>query len=50
MGEACGQLTVLTDQTDEVLAALLGASIGGLIGGILEVTSPPDPLGDFECG
>jgi hypothetical protein len=50
VGEACGQLAVLTDQTDEVLAALLGASIGGIVGGILEIPSPPDPLGSFECG
>jgi hypothetical protein len=49
VGDTCAQLSVLTDQTDEVLESLLGASIGGIVGGVFNVPSPPDPLGAFEC-
>jgi hypothetical protein len=49
VGEACGQLSVLTDQTDEILSSLLGSTVA-VLGNLLDVPSPPAPLGAFECG
>jgi len=47
--ETCTQLTTVTKQADEVLESLLGTSVGGILGAVLNVPSPPDPLGEFEC-
>lgn len=49
VGEACGQLSVLTTQADEILSSLLGSTVA-VLGNLLDVPSPPDPLGAFECG
>jgi hypothetical protein len=48
VGETCDQLKTVTKQTDDVLDSLVGASIGGVLA-VLNVPSPPDPLGTFEC-
>jgi hypothetical protein len=48
VGETCDQLSQLTTQADEILDSLLGSSVA-ILGNLLNVPSPPDPLGTFEC-
>lgn len=48
VGDTCDQLEVLTDQSNEILDSLLGSSVA-ILGNLLNVPSPPDPLGTFEC-
>ena len=48
VGETCDQLDVLTTQADEILDSLLGSTVA-IIGNLINVPSPPDPLGTFEC-
>jgi hypothetical protein len=48
VGDSCEQLSTLTDQSDEILDSLLGSSVA-ILGNLLNVPSPPDPLGTFEC-
>jgi Collagen triple helix repeat (20 copies) len=48
VSETCDQLTQLTTQADEILDSLLGSSVA-ILGNLLNVPSPPDPLGTFEC-
>jgi uncharacterized protein YoxC len=47
--ETCDQLTTVTDQSDEILQSLLGASVGGILNAVLDIPSLPDELGTFEC-
>lgn len=48
VGDACGQLSTLTDQSNEILDSLLGSSVA-ILGNLLNVPSPPDELPTFEC-
>lgn len=49
VGDACDQLELVTTQADEILDSLLGTTVA-VVGTLLDVPSPPDPLGPFECG
>lgn len=48
VGETCDQLETVTKQSDEILDSLLGTTVA-IVGTLLNVPSPPDPLGTFEC-
>lgn len=46
--ETCGQLALLTDQSNDILNSLLGSSVA-VLGNLLDVPSPPGELLEFEC-
>lgn len=48
VGETCSQLTTVTEQSDKILSSLLGSTVA-VLGNLLNVPSPPSPLGAFEC-
>ncbi len=48
VGETCSQLTTVTEQSDKLLSSLLGSTVA-VLGNLLNVPSPPSPLGTFEC-
>jgi uncharacterized protein YoxC len=47
-GETCEQVEAVTKQSDKILNSLLGSSVA-ILGNLLNVPTPPDPLGTFEC-
>jgi uncharacterized protein YoxC len=48
-GETCEQVEAVTEQSDKILSSLLGSSVA-ILGNLLNVPTPPSPLGTFECG
>lgn len=46
---ACTQVSLLTDQSDELLGGIEGLSISGVVGALLEIPPLPATLGEFEC-
>jgi hypothetical protein len=46
---ACAKIPLLAEHSDETAAALVGSSVGGILGAVFNVPNPPDPLGTVEC-